>query len=98
MFPGVDVGPAGEQGLHGPGPPGARGGHQRRFAAGADANARNRYGVTPLSLACTNGSEAIVTLLLEAGADPNAALRGNETALMTAARTGTLGPVLEYDA
>lgn len=64
------------------------------LAAGADANAVNRYGITPLSLACTNGSEAIVNLLLEAKADPNATLpAGGETALMTAARTGRLGPV-----
>jgi ankyrin repeat protein len=35
----------------------------------------------------------MVVLLLDAGADPNAALRGGETPLMTAARTGRLGPV-----
>jgi ankyrin repeat protein len=40
-----------------------------------------------------NGSEAIVDLLLDAGADPNTSLRGGETALMTAARTGRMGPV-----
>ena len=31
--------------------------------AGADVKAANRYGVTPLSLACTNGNEAMVELL-----------------------------------
>ena len=56
--------------------------------AGADVKAANRYGVTPLSLACTNGDGAMVKLLLEAGADANTALPGGETALMTAARTG----------
>ena len=39
--------------------------------AGANVKAANRYGVTPLSLACTNGNAAIVELLLESGADPN---------------------------
>jgi ankyrin repeat protein len=63
------------------------------LAAGASAQARNRYGVMPLSLACTNGDAAMVELLLAAGADPNAPLRGGETPLMTAARTGRLGPV-----
>ena len=54
----------------------------------AAANTPNRYGVTPLSLACTNGDAAMVAALLAAGADPNLARRGGETPLMTAARTG----------
>src|SRR5438093_817995 len=61
--------------------------------AGANVIAANRYGVTPLSLACTNGNGAMVELLLQAGADPNTALPGGETALMTAARVGKPGPV-----
>jgi ankyrin repeat protein len=63
------------------------------IAAGADAKTMSRYGVTPLSLAFTNGNASIVDLLLEAGADANATLPGGETALMTASRTGRLGPV-----
>lgn len=53
----------------------------------------NRYGVTPLSLACQNGNAVIVERLLNAGADVNTTLRGGETVLMTAARTGKPGPV-----
>ncbi len=56
--------------------------------AGANAKAANRYQVTPLSLACTNGNAKIIAMLLKAGADPNTTLPGGETALMTAARTG----------
>ncbi|MCA9070382.1 MAG: ankyrin repeat domain-containing protein, partial [Planctomycetaceae bacterium] len=33
--------------------------------AGADVKAENRYGVTPLTLACTNGNPKIVEWLLE---------------------------------
>jgi ankyrin repeat protein len=66
---------------------------QRLVQGGANVKATNRYGVTPLSLACTNGNGAIVELLLKAGADPNTALPGGETALMTAARTGKVEAV-----
>ncbi len=58
-----------------------------------DANATNRFGITPLSLACQSGNTAMVELLLERGGDPNTTLRGGETVLMTAARTGKPGPV-----
>ena len=66
---------------------------RRLVGAGALAQARSRYGVTPVSLACQNGNGKIVTLLLEAGADPGTRLRGGETALMTAARTGRVQPI-----
>ena len=53
-------------------------------------SAANRYGVTPLSLASTNGDAAMIQLFLDAKADPNGALPGGETPLMTAARTGNV--------
>ena len=61
--------------------------------AGALANVANDLGVTPLSLACTNGSAAMADVLMAAGADPNLALASGETPLMTAARTGRVGLV-----
>ena len=63
------------------------------IAAGADVKAASRYGVTPLSLACTNGNASLVDQLLKAGADPNASQPGGETPLMTASRTGSLAIV-----
>ena len=63
------------------------------LAAGASAARENRYGVTPLALACTNGNAELVRMLLAAGADANASLRGGETALMTASRAGRVGAV-----
>jgi ankyrin repeat protein len=58
------------------------------LAKGSDVNAANRYGVTPLWLAATNGSSSVTRLLLKAGADVKAAMPHGETALMAAARTG----------
>src|SRR3954451_9482876 len=36
------------------------------ISAGAEAKATNRYGVTPLTLACTNGNTKVVEMLLDA--------------------------------
>ncbi len=66
---------------------------RRILSAGGNASAQNRYGVTPLALACENGSEPMVAELLAAGADANATLGGGETALLTASRTGRPGAV-----
>lgn len=60
--------------------------------AGANVNAATDLGVTPLALACENGSAAMVEMLLAAGANPNVVATG-EPALMTAARTGSVGAV-----
>jgi ankyrin repeat protein len=58
--------------------------------AGAAADARNRYGVSPLMLAANNGSAAVTELLLAGGADPRRALPEGETPLMAAAATGSV--------
>jgi ankyrin repeat protein len=66
------------------------------IGAGADVNARNQLGVTPLSLACTNASTPMVTALLAHGAHANDALPdGGATALMTCARTGNVTAVAQ---
>ena len=57
--------------------------------AGAAVNITNDFGVTPLWLACLNGSATMVKLLLQAGADATAALPSGETTLMTASRSGS---------
>jgi ankyrin repeat protein len=66
---------------------------QLLLRSGANAKTANRYGVTPLSLAATNGNAAMIEALIKAGADPNAALPDSETVLMAAARTGNADAV-----
>ncbi len=61
--------------------------------AGADVNAANDFGVTPLSIACTNASAPMVERLLAAGANPNAASAAGESPLMIASRTGSAAAV-----
>jgi ankyrin repeat protein len=61
---------------------------QALLKSGAQAGRANRYGVTPLTLAATNGSAPVVAALLAAGADPNTTGAGGETVLMIASRTG----------
>jgi uncharacterized protein len=63
------------------------------ISAGANPKAANRYGVTPIHLASTNGNAAVVGKLLKAGATANAALPEGETPLMAAARSGSLDAV-----
>ncbi len=71
------------------------------LGAGANATAGDRYGVTPLYLACVNGNAKMIQRLLDAGADANAVDPAGETALMAAARTGVpsaLGVLLDRGA
>jgi len=63
------------------------------LGAGADAKLPNRTGLTPLALATTNGSPAMMRALLDKGADPNASDPANDTMLMIAARVGVLDSV-----
>ena len=60
---------------------------------GADFDAVNRYGVTPLWLACVDGEVSVIQRLLRAGADPNTRMAAGDTVLMRAARAGNLGTV-----
>lgn len=61
---------------------------RRLLQSGTSPGTTNRYGVSPISLAATNGNFEILSLLLNAGADANTVLPGGETVLMTASRTG----------
>ena len=57
--------------------------------AGANVNAANDYGVTPLWEACNNASATMVERLSKAGANPNVTLPGTgETPLIRCAGTG----------
>jgi uncharacterized protein len=59
------------------------------IGAGANVKAANRFGVTPLLLACVNGNASTIEALLKTGLDANAVISDlGETALMMAARTG----------
>jgi uncharacterized protein len=66
---------------------------KRLLAEGADPNAVNRFGVTPLHEAATIGNAAMLEALLDAGGDANAAFGEGETVLMTAARAGDTASV-----
>lgn len=57
-------------------------------AAGADVNARQRHGWTPLHGAADSGDAGLVELLLARGADPDAKHDGGKTALDVAREKG----------
>ena len=53
----------------------------------------NQPGLTPLHLACHEGSEDVIAFLLEHGADPNCVCSAGQTALHLAANSGRLNVV-----
>jgi uncharacterized protein len=62
--------------------------------AGANVRVTTRDGeITPLFMACTNGSPAMVELLVKAGADVNGVKANGTTPLMTAAASGSADAV-----
>ncbi len=66
---------------------------QRLIRSGADVNAANRYGVTPLLVAAQRGNAELIDLLLKSGANVKTAeakLPEGQTLLMHAARTGQI--------
>jgi ankyrin repeat protein len=66
---------------------------QRVIRSGADVNAANRYGVTPLLLAAQRGYDDLLDLLLKSGASvklADAKLPEGQTLLMHASRTGNV--------
>jgi ankyrin repeat protein len=66
---------------------------QLLLKAGADVNAANSFGITPLLQAARYGDAATMTVLLKAGADIKKAEREGETPLMAAARAGGVAAV-----
>jgi len=66
---------------------------RRLLDEGADPNAANRFGVTPLHEAATVGNAEMLEAMLSAGGDANAVFGEGETVLMTAARAGSAASV-----
>ena len=58
--------------------------------SGADVNAKNNEGVTPLMVASGTGNKTILDILLSAGADVNATSNDGVTALMLAIYTNKI--------
>ena len=65
----------------------------RLLEAGADVNATDDEGFTPLHFAAQDDSEEVVQLLLDAGADVNVVNNKGETPLYKAVRNTTSGAV-----
>ena len=62
----------------------------RLIKAGADVNAMNDYGSTPLGEAAVTGDAAVIKRLLDAGANAGAPGKDGETPLMVVARGGNV--------
>ena len=63
---------------------------QRLIRQGANVNAKNDYGATPMSEAAVTGNAALLEALLKAGADAESPNADGQTALMVVARTGSV--------
>ncbi len=64
------------------------------IAGGANVKVETREGaITPLFMACTNGSATMIDLLLKSGADANSVKANGTTALMTASASGSADAV-----
>ena len=63
--------------------------------AGANVNVSNELGVAPISIACRNGNNEMVSLLLTNGADSQTREPSGETSLMSCSRTGSTSAVLK---
>jgi len=57
---------------------------KQHLAAGADVNAKGKWGITPLHYAAQQGHKEVVELLIAAGADVNAKTNGGLTPLVLA--------------
>ena len=67
---------------------------RRCLRAGADPDARGRYGNTPLHHAALGGHAAAIAALLEAGADPDARAWNGATPLHDAAGDGDAAAIV----
>ena len=63
---------------------------RRLIKAGADVQAANLFGATPMMLAAARGDDVLIDLLLQAGADAESPNEEGQTALMAVARTGNV--------
>ena len=66
---------------------------QRLLKEGANPNAANDYGATPLAEAAVIGNTVVLTALIKAGADVNAVNAAGQTPLMVLARTSNVAAV-----